>query len=319
MLLGTAISDRIVETAAPQTTRARLLSRVLEAVALSLTREDFKVDAETGAAYAAFVQRSLRSAEAIESASKQELGQNILLTLVGFIRPHFSLVREAQTFEAVYVTHRLYHPARWPKRTEKAREAIALLLREAVKLLAQIGITDNRLREILVLLTDQHVARSIFREIAEETPGLSNDVAHWLETGQAISRFAAEESVAENILETVDRDIARCFREAASLALVRARLETELAELPPGVISEQVKGLMQRAAQLIASCEIVASERGMQTHLHVGDIVEYSPTEHELEVPGSGSRIVRVTAPAVFRAQAGSKPRIVLKASVVPE
>lgn len=318
-MLGDELARRKIETADPHTTKARLLSRTLEAIFQAVSTIDVSVDPTIGETYARFIDRALSPKGPIEGPARDELGQNILTTLAGFIRPHFSLIREPHTFEAVRTAHKLFYPARWPKKTEKPRQTIALLLREAIKLIAQMGITDSRLKDTLVLVTDQHAAKNILREIAGETSGLSNDIIHWLETGQSIKKLEAEHSVAENILDTVDRDLARCFRDALALSLLKERISSNLSTSLEPELANQVQDLMTRIDRLVRDCEVVAAERGMQTRLHVGDIVEYSAQEHELEAPIAGSRMVRVASPAVVRAQEGSQPRIILKAEVFPD
>ncbi|HEX5279664.1 MAG TPA: hypothetical protein VFW28_06270 [Micropepsaceae bacterium] len=319
-LLRDALRNSPSETQNPSETRARKLIRILESIGEALRRTDPHVDDAVGPAYAALLQTALGGEQALERGTRVELTCRGFETLIAFIRPNFSLVREAHSFDGIRVLHRLFAPSRWPAETDDARQPAVKLLREAIILLAQAGVTDSRLVELLTLTTDAHASRAVLRTLADEARGISNEVRHWLETGQLPAQFSASDGVQETILEQADKEIARAFRETMQIKLARDRIGDNLLDVvrQSEMLSLATKLLFHRIDDLAQHCQAVASIRNMESNLHAGDIVEYSPEEHESDQPILGSRLVRVASPQIVRRVEGRALRVVLKALVVP-
>ena len=320
-LLSQALRSRRPDTRDPSETRARILIRILEASGEAFKWTDPYVSPLAGPAFAKLLVGGLGTEPIADRSTRIELASRALEVLTAFVRPNFSLVREPSSFDALRVIHKLFSPARWPLQTEQARAPVIKLLREAIVLLAQAGVTDNRLVELLTIATDAHASRAVLRTLAEETHGISNAVKHWLETGQAPSQFSSSEAVGETILEMADREIARAFREAVQLRINVDRISEMLLESvgQSPMLVDATKLLLRRIDELVRYSEQVASIRSMEVKFHVGDIVEFSPEEHEPERSLLGSRLVRIVGPQIIRRVEGRTPRIVLKALVVPE
>ena len=320
-LLDQSMREQTFETKEPATSKARLVLRVIEGMRNSLKEVDVSVDQEAGTAYAQFLARNLPPVVEIDRSVATELAVQILYLLIEFVRPNFSLMRLPETFDAVGVANRLFSPASWPATTETARAALAKMISEAITLLAQAGVTDQRLRRILVILYDEQRAQAILKKIAHDAPGINNEVRHWLETGRSVEQLAALASVEESLLTGIDREIARTFRDASLLISVKNRLTEDLlysiGSQPS--LREGAELLFSRIDTVYRDSSVLAASREFELRDNIGDVVEYSPNDHEADNPMSGKRFVTIRAPRVVRVQGGRAPRIVLKASVVEE
>lgn len=320
-LLGDAHKRQVHETRDPGTSRARKLVRTLEALGEALRISDPIADASVGPAFAQFIELSLGDANSTDRASRIDVCRNALEVLLGFARPNFSLVRYPETFDVVRTAQRLFGPAKWPSELQDSLTGVAKLLREATALLAQAGITDSRLRDLISLVIGEHQARVALASIALETPGIRNEVRHWLETGRAPVRIETEEAVGETILESVDRDIALIFRAAVQLELSKQRIQDQLidsSEQYSSALAEETRTIFRRIDEIAAYCRSISHLRNLELRLSAGEVVEYSPHDHDSDRPVVGARQVRIVAPQVVRRVDGRAPRVVLKARVIP-
>src|SRR5690606_6057876 len=138
---------------------------------------------DTGSRYARLIQSASGQQDA-ERSARIELANAAFGLLETWVRPNFSLARLPETFTAVSVTQRLFLPARWPDETAAVRQSLARLVRESIHILAEAGVTDERLRKVLIQLVDEQGAKQALSEIARSARGLENHVRHWLETGK---------------------------------------------------------------------------------------------------------------------------------------
>lgn len=320
-MLGRSLRDQVHSTQDPDTSRARKLIRTLEAISGTLRQLDPPVDHEVGPAYARFITAALGAADIGDQAVRIEVCQQAFDVLLAFVRPNFSLVRDIETFDVVRVLHRLFSPARWPQETDEIRARVVKLLRETITLLAQAGVTDKRLTDLLIVVTDRQIAKLTLQSIGNDAPGISNEIRHWLETGRPPLSMDTADAMGETILESADRDIAQAFRDSLQLKSIKERVQDDLLEAgarDTKTVGETTRMLLDRIEQLDRRLHSLALGRGMEARLFVGDIVEFSPEDHEANQPLMGSRLVRVIAPQIVRKLPGRAPRIILKAQVVP-
>jgi hypothetical protein len=321
-LLSEQLQSRKFDTQDPATSRTRQLVRAIEAISSALREIDPQIDYTVGKSYSKFVALALTEPAAVERVAAVEVARQILQLLIEFVRPNFSLVKYPETFEVVRTLRRLFQPADWPLETEKVREGVAKLIRESISLLAQSGVTDQRLRSLLIALVGEQRGQNSLTEMARDISGIGNDVRHWLETGKSVAKIESSESVSETILESVDRDIARAFRDTYLLSGVRGRVGDEMMDAAASrseLLKDAVKLLLTRVDATVRDCQVLAVARQLEFRFSVGDILEFSPEEHEADRPISGSRLVQIIAPQVIRVQRGRTPRIVLRARVTNE
>jgi hypothetical protein len=318
--LGRALIQLSHDTKDPGTTRAHRLMRALDALRAALREFDPAVGPETGTQFATFLRQALGSIPA-ERSTRIDVANAGLGVLESWVRPNFSLARRSATFEAITVLRRLFLPARWPDETEERRVALGRVVREAIQMLAEGGVTDDGLRGALVTLLDRPGAQAVLGRIARNAAGLEHNVRHWLDTGRSLRQLENAEVIGETVLNTIDRDLAEAFRDAeltlSSLRLSGDDLRDALAASSPGFDSVFAE-LVGRADRLGRRVESLAAQRGFELEGEVGAAVEYAPADHLSDESIAGLRVVRVVLPRVVRRHTGSIEQTVLKAKVEP-
>ncbi|NBB51213.1 hypothetical protein GVN24_23300 [Rhizobium sp. CRIBSB] len=319
-LVARALVGQRSDTQDPATTRAKRLARALEAIRIGLRSVDVRVGPETGSRYAQLI-KSATGQEGAERSARIELADETLSLLETWVRPNFSLSRLPDTFAAVSVAQRLFHPARWPDETAAVRQSLARLVREAIHILAEAGVTDDRLRQVLVLLLEEHGAKQALSEIARSADGLENHVRHWLETGRAIKVMEGAAVLGETLLQTIDVELAEAFRDAdgaqSLLKMSQDDISQELgsSSLP---LSSAFRQLTERVDRLCRRIESIGAQRGFELEGAVGDAVSFAPADQTSDQPIAGSRVVRIVSPRVVRRQGAGLEQTVLKAKVEP-
>lgn len=315
--LAQALQIQSHDTQDPATSKARRLQRVLEALIGGLREVDSAVTQETGDAYARFLKASL-SAD-VERGVAIEATNTALALLLAWVRPNFSVALVPETFQSIHDLRRLFLPARWPDETQGTRIAVGRLLREAIAFLARVGVADDKLRASLTLVLDEPAARGILRGLAKETPGLSNPIRHWLETGRAVAAGTESAAVSESVIETLDRDLAEAYRDSHAamqgLTSLAGEVEEALEMSNPSLIGG-FRDVVARLGRLTRRIEAIAAKRGFELQGDVGAAVEYSPADHVADLPVAGSRVVRLVSPMVIRRSAGGAPRLILQGKV---
>jgi hypothetical protein len=318
--LGEALKRQPHETKDQATSRAIRLTRTLEALLKPVRLGDEAAGRETGKQYAAFLRDALGSSGDAERPNRIAVANAALELLDAWVRPHFSLSRHSETFAAVDAVRRLFLPARWPDETATVRIGLGRLVREAILILAETGVTDEGLRRVLFDLVEDHRAKAILRQMAASAEGLPNHVRHWLETGKAIQEVENVAALGETVLGEIDVDLAEAFRDAAVSTGMIGRAQSDLQEVleehAPALASE-LMSILSFVNRLGRRLESIAAKRGFELRGEVGATVEYAPVDHQSDQPIAGVRIVRMVLPRVVR-RSGEMDRTVLKARVTP-
>jgi hypothetical protein len=319
-LVARALAAQRPDTQDQATTRAKRLSRALQAIRVGLRSVDARVGQDTGSRYADLIKSAVGRADA-ERSARIELADEALSLLETWVRPNFSLSRFPDTFAAVPVAQRLFLPARWPDETATVRQSLARLVREAIHILAEAGVTDDRLRQVLVLLLEEHGAKQSLSEIARSAEGLENHVRHWLETGRAIKTMEGAAVLGETLLQTIDAELAEAFRDAngtqSLISLLQDDIEQELGVSSPP-LSSAFRQLAVRVDRLCRRMESIGAQRGFELDGEPGDAVAFAPADQTSDHPIAGSRVVRIVSPRVVRRQGAGLEKTVLKAKVEP-
>lgn len=319
-LVARALMAQQPDTPDPATTRAKRLSRALKAIRIGLRSVDVRVGQETGFHYAHLI-KSATGQQNADRVARIELANEALSLLETWVRPNFSLSRLPDTFAAVSVAHRLFQPARWPDETAAVRQSLGRLVREAIHILAEAGVTDDQLRQVLVLLLEEHGAKQALSGIARSADGLENHVRHWLETGRAIKAMEGGAVLGETLLQTIDAELAEAFRDAngaqALLKVSQDDIEHDLGLSSPP-LSAAFQQLSARIDRVCRRIESIGVQRGFELDGSPGDAVAFAPADQTSDHPISGSRVVRIVSPRVVRRQGAGLEQTVLKAKVEP-
>ena len=319
-LLGKQLKDLDFTTKEIGTSRARRLTRTLEAIERVVRTIDPVADIEAGQALARLIKSALNYEQISDSSAAIDLANATFGLLATILRSDFSAARNPNMFDSIEVVYKLFSPSTWPKKTENGRFALAQIIRQVLALLAPAGITDIRLRNLLILLVGKSSGDAILRKLATNLTGVSSDVRYWLEHGRARKHAFSIEVIGETILESIDRDLAEIYREVTQLEQTWGPIEENLSMLDEEVapqFSRLLDIFAKRVFRLSRVTQSIASKRNFEMLSNVGEAVAYSPIEHEADVPLLGVRIVRIRNPQVIRRVEGPL-QIVLKAKVDP-
>src|SRR5262249_49876045 len=100
-----------------------------------------------------------------------------------------------------------------------------------------------------------------------------------------------------------------------------ARLQDEIAPQMEAIDPASLaifRTIASGAERLNERLRLISSRRSLKMRGEVGDVVEFSPAEHEQTPETLGSRLVRIRSPLIERSSTGLAPTIVLKAQVDP-
>ncbi|MGC1776807.1 MAG: hypothetical protein WBB34_02600, partial [Xanthobacteraceae bacterium] len=235
------------------------------------------------------------------------------------VRAHFSLATGIDTFAALLVIRRIFPGAQWPSAASDSQIALSRLVREALVLLTKQGISDDKLRRLLIDLVGKERAARELEEIAEKSAGISNDLRRWLVHGEFPKRLETGNALEETILGTFDRTLSLLLLSARSLANLTDRLRDDIfaaVQTYDPKLQEEVARLTGAAAQCVILIEQIASTRALRPKGRAGEVVEFNAIEHEPPISGKRSRRVRLRTPVVERVPPGSLPLVILKADV---
>ena len=310
------------ETKKPGDSLGRRSSRVLKALTAVLAGVDKPVGENAGRELRELLDRGFRVVGPPESpAVRKEVVEQVALLTHAVVRVDFSHGGKDRTYEALTVASEWFTAHEWRELCASSK-AIARVSRDVQKslvLLAEKGVTDDRLRRALATVAgSRRNADAICRTMATGHPGIPDDARNWLAGVSKRKQFAS-------MVESQERSIDEVLAE---LLLVRERLSRAADMVQSDVLPEVSIVLPQQAqalSRLTGLAEAMASKlslvlkwRSLRLRGTVGQEVEFSPVEHQLDADDVRSRRVRLLSPVVERISADGVPRVVLKAAVEP-
>lgn len=309
-----------IDTKDAAATRARRLVRIAAKLRPAIATRDLPAGEDLGPNLARFVGALLDRALS-ERTVRSSAAQAVLGLLYDLIRARFSLVSSPETFEAVEVARARLGIQTWPRDTGDLVERIASQILEGVALLARQGVTDNRMRSLVIRLLGPESGGARLKAIADSAAGIPSQIATWIATGRAPTRPREDPLAAESVLLEFDAIVGAMMREIAGLRMAVARMQNEI--VPQMEVIEPASIAIFRTIALAVQrlderLRLISSRRSLRMRGEVGDIVEFSPTEHEQTPETFGARLVRIRSPLVERSSAGLPPTVVLKAEVDP-
>ena len=179
--------------------------------------------------------------------------------------------------------------------------------------------TDDRLRRVLVTVSgSRRNADAICRALATEHPGIPDDARDWL---AGVSKRTQVASAVESRERSVDEVLAELLLVMKRLTRAADMVQSDVLPEVSIVLPQQARALSRLTglADAMASKLSLAVEwRSLRLRGTVGQEVEFSPVEHQLDADGVRSRRVRLLSPVVERISEDGVPRVVLKAAVEP-
>jgi len=310
-------------TEKPGDSKARRLRRILESLRAVYATSSKEPGENAGEKFKIFlVDCFIHDGLPTSPALLNEVAEEALGVVHQIIKARFSLATSTETYSALDVVKGWYRNLAWTDFAEQSGAA-ALLVRDltaALEMLLRAGVSDEGLFSRLVVATGgQSRARAVAKDLLNRLPGLPEDLAQWLSglPSRRKSTLAAESQLL-------------AFDEGLGDLIINAQRLRELAErvrddaLPEiGVMSPQaalpVKNLLGVVRSTVNALDAVAKIRDLSVKGSVGDIVEFSPREHEM-VGGArpGVRMARMVRPAVEAPGVGGGRRVLRKALVEP-
>ncbi|MBZ0147624.1 MAG: hypothetical protein K8F62_08805 [Pseudorhodoplanes sp.] len=309
-----------IDTKDAAATRARRLVRIAAKLRPAIATRDLPAGEELGPNLARFA-KALMNRELTGRPLRSGAAEAALGLLYELVRARFSVVSDPETFEVVDISRTQLGFQTWPSEINELVQRIASQVLEGISLLARQGVTDNRMRSLVNRLLGPEIGDAKLKAIAEAEPGLTPQIASWVATGRAPTRPKEDPLAAESVLLEFDAVIATMMREIIPLRMMAARLQDEIAPQME-VIDPASLTILRTIAfgvqKLDERLRLISSRRSLKMRGEVGDIVEYSPTEHEQTPETLGARLVRIRSPLVERSSMGLSPTVVLKAEVDP-
>ena len=249
------------------------------------------------------------------------LVEQVALLTHAMVRVDFSIGARDKTYEALSVVSEWFAAHDWQElcASSKAVSHVSRDLQKSLLVLTGAGKIDERLRHALATAAGSRKnADAICRTMATESPGIPDDVRDWLAHAPKRSQSAAA-------VESRQRSIDEVLAE---LLIVMSRLTRAADLVQSDVLSEVSIVLPQQApavwrltglvGAMASKLSLAVEWRSLRLRGTVGQEVEFSPIEHQLDTDGVRSRRVRLLSPVVERISEDGVPRVVLKAAVEP-
>jgi hypothetical protein len=312
------------DTQRPGDSMGRRLKRLLESLRVAVVEESANFGPDAGEALRRLLAESL---EKSGRPSKQSVTTEVAEEAVGFmhdlVRTRFSLATEPRTYAALRAVRAWFSEREWEDFVAQSQtvEAVRRDLTEALTMLIRAGVSDNALYEGLVLTAgNTDAAREIAHSIVERFPGITDELRHWLLGTPLVRRSSL---AAESQEASLDESIADLLIDTNRLRQLAATIRRDyIGEVD--IIAPRLSGPITQLLDLIevtiGLATLLAKKRGLHTNGNPGDVVEYSPLEHDMGedfVPGA--RQVYIRRPAVEALGSTGLRRVIRKALVEPQ
>lgn len=318
-LIAEALDDLNFTTRDRGSSRARRMVRVLDAIGEALVEVDPAVEDGIGAEVAAFLDAGLRREAIGEPEAAAELAAAVLGFLRTIVRFHGTLAAEHRTFDAVARLRRLVQGTDWPEQAAGEAAKLARAVREALLFLARQDIADDPLRRVHGQLLGEVTSGLQLKQAVGAGHGLPSGLASWLVSGKMPKVVSSTAALEAGVLDSIDLDLARAFREGSelrnALAITGEEIVDAAREYSEG-LGERTQAILDRMQRVLRSIDAAAESRGFRLRGQPGGIVEFAATDHETADGGPASRTVRLRNRLVERTRDASSVTVVLKAEV---
>ena len=320
--LRTALAAVRFETKKPGDSLGRRATRVLGALTAVLAGVDKAVGENAGRELSELLDRGFRGGGRPESSEvRAGVVEQVALLTHAIVRVDFLHGARDKTYEALSVVSEWFAAREWQETcaSSKAMPRVSRDVQRSILLLAEKGVTDDGLRRALVTVAgSRRKADAICRAMATRHPGIPDDVRDWL---AGVSRRTQVASAVESRERSVDEVLAELLLEMKRLTRAADMVQSDVLPEVSIVLPQQARAL----SRLTGLADAMASKLGLAVEWRslrlrgtVGQEVEFSPVEHQLDTDGVRSRRVRLLRPVVERVSEDGVPRVVLKAAVEP-
>ena len=311
------------QTKKPGDSLGRRLKRLLQVIAGAFATTYRPVGQQAGRALGLFVERSVRVHGRPESAAvKTAIVERTAALVHEIVRSGFSLAAEYRTYEALTVVQEWFTQREWRDLCESSTWMARVRndVREALLLLARLGLTDDDLRRALVTACGSSGrADAVCRKMATENADIPPDVRDWLAKAPRRIRSA---SAVESRTRAIDSVLAEVLLDMESLSHAADVVKTDVMPRVSDALPQSAAALSRligRAGVMVNKLKLAMAWKSLRIRKHeIGQEVEYSPREHRFDAGEIRARRVRLISPVVERVSEDGVPHVVLKAVVEP-
>lgn len=310
------------DTKKPGDSLGRRLTRVLGALTAVLAGVDKAVGENAGREMSELLDRGFRVVGRPESpAVRAGVVEQVALLTHEIVRVDFLHGARDKTYEALSVVSEWFAAHEWQETcaSSKAISRVRGDVQRSLLLLAEKGVADDGLRRALVTVAgSRRNADAICRAMATGHPGIPDDARNWL---AGASRRTQVASAMENRERSVDEVLAELLLVMKRLTRAADMVQSDVLPEVSIVLPQQARALSRLtglAEAMASKLSLAVKWRSLRLRGTVGQEVEFSPVEHQLDTDGVRSRRVRLLSPVVERISEDGVPRVVLKAAVEP-
>ncbi len=321
--LRAALVEMRFPTKKPGDSLGRRLKRLLQVVADTLSKSHRQVGQQVGRDLGLFVERTVRAHGRPESAAvRTGIAERTAALVHEIVRSGFSLAAEHRTYEALEVVREWFEPVEWRDLCASSDwlARVKKDVREALLLLARLGLTDDDLRRALeTVCGSSGDADAVCRKIATERSDVPQDVRDWLVKAPRRIRSA---NAVESQTRAIDTVLAEVLLDMEKLSRASEAVKSDV--LPDvSTVLPQSEGPLNRltgtADAMVNKLKLAMVWRSLRVRKQeVGQEVEFSPREHRFRGDGTPGRRVRLISPIVVRTTEEGAPHVVLKGHVEP-
>ena len=254
--------------------------------------------------------------------SRRKFAEESLGLIHALIQLRFSLATESDTYAVMGSVKILLGKKEWHDLIY-ASEVIFVIrddLTEAILTLAKQGISDSKLLDYLIqTYPDRKSAEQHVSQIAGRSSAIPVDVKSWLISGGRHAGFSHKDKFSDAGMQGADRSIALLMLDMVQLEKhinTTAKNITESIQMFDPALETLVQTLFTRNRALLNDIKSLAGKRSLRVGGVVGEVVDYSPTDHQLiEGVSVGVRKVKIVSPAIERV-INDKVSIVIQAEV---
>jgi hypothetical protein len=317
--VGEALASETFEQLEPEVGRARRATAIFEAftAAMWALEAEVEIGEGFGSALSEITTQVLLRRRPSDSNVIIQFATALTNLVIVAARLHGSLAADASAYTFIGPLQRAFGSGHWPEAVQVRMSRAAAQVLDQLLLLVRLKKPDAELRRVFVAMMGETTSRRILS--ADHERGLDPDMAYWLANGKARRALATQAAIAETAMSTIDADLASAFRDADVIETALHQLLPDLlsaAEFHSAALAERLEDMAERIQRLASSVKSAARNRGFVLKGNPGDVVDFSPVEHQPSPTAVGERTVRLITKGVERSIHGKPAGIVLKANV---
>lgn len=320
-LIGGALNDVRFDQQDPSVGRARRLAAILDALGAAVWTAELDIEPgeEFGSVTAKLVSDILARRPAGDRTVSIIAARSVLQFVVQAVRLHGTLAADARTYTFLDPLRRSLGTKAWPSELSSELGRAANQLLEQLVFLVRLKMPDTNLRRLFLSMVGDAVGKNRLAKLADEVLGIDADMAYWLRTGSQRRVLPTQSAVEETAVAAIDRDLGLALRETEIIRSSIAAIESEAlsaAEFHSPRLEQDLKDAFGRIDRLAAYVEAVARRRSLVLKGSVGEVIAFSPLEHEPVASAVGARTVRIKSRGVERVIDGQPLGVIVKADV---